>query len=160
MLTIKIKSDDGKESEVLTQQQLDIITTLLQEKIPKKKLNQTAIARLAAAGIPAIFTDNGNDISHKFNNALKPLVIKKPVKQSLKQKQALCDKWNVKYPIGTPVQFTLDSDDKVTYTTTSSLAEVLGGHTAVIWLDGVKGCYELDKVSPLIPVKTKKTLKK
>lgn len=32
---------------------------------------------------------------------------------------------------------------------TRSPAEVLGGHSAVVWLEGTSGCYLLDRVTPL-----------
>ncbi|WP_374650281.1 hypothetical protein [Rhizorhabdus sp.] len=35
-------------------------------------------------------------------------------------------------------------------TRTRSKAEVLSGHSAVIWLDGISGCYLLDRVTPIV----------
>lgn len=28
-------------------------------------------------------------------------------------------------------------------------AEMLGGHTAVVWLEGISGCYDLSRVTPI-----------
>lgn len=62
--------------------------------------------------------------------------------------QKQCDDWNAAHPVGTPVQVTLDSGD-VRGTVTRSAAEVLSGHSSVIWLTGVRGCYLLDRVKAL-----------
>lgn len=61
--------------------------------------------------------------------------------------QKAVDDWNNAYPVGTPVRLTRDNGN-VVITRTRSEAEVLSGHTAVIWLEGVSGCYCLDKVEP------------
>lgn len=53
-----------------------------------------------------------------------------------------------KHPIGTPVLVTKD-DGTTIETKTRSPAEVLAGHTAVIWLEGISGCYLLSRVKPL-----------
>lgn len=63
--------------------------------------------------------------------------------RSLSQKD--CDAWNAKYPVGTAVKVSLDTGE-VWDTRTRSPAEMLSGHTAVIWLDGISGCYLLDCV--------------
>lgn len=60
--------------------------------------------------------------------------------------QAQCDAFNEAHPIGTRVTVKLDSDE-LRETTTRSQAEVLSGHSAVIWLEGVRGCYLLDRVT-------------
>ena len=57
--------------------------------------------------------------------------------------------WNLKYPVGTPVHVRMDSGEK-RETKTRSKAEILSGHTAVIWLEGITGCYCLDRVKPLV----------
>lgn len=68
------------------------------------------------------------------------------------QLQAQCDGWNNHHPIGTAV--TLRSDDgSDVATATRSAAWVLSGHTAVIMVDGVTGCYLLDRLTPT-PVQT------
>lgn len=67
---------------------------------------------------------------------------------SLKALQAKVDKWNAKHAPGTKVKVLLDSG-KTVNTKTRSKAEMLGGHTPVVWLDCISGCYCLDRVSPL-----------
>jgi len=47
--------------------------------------------------------------------------------------------------VGTPVILTKDSGEEVVAITRSE-AQVLSGHSAVIWLVGVTGCYLLDRV--------------
>lgn len=63
--------------------------------------------------------------------------------------QGQCDAFNARYPVGQRVSVRRDSGEGVT-TTTRSAAQVLSGHTAVIWLDGITGCYLLDRVTPLV----------
>lgn len=59
--------------------------------------------------------------------------------------QAQCDAWNAAHPVGTIVVLTRDDDVKIR-TETVSDAQVLSGHSAVIWMRGVRGCYLLDRV--------------
>ena len=67
--------------------------------------------------------------------------------QSAGQLDAQVRVWNENFPIGTAVIFRRDSGETVE-TVTRSKAEVLGGHSAVVWLEGVSGCYLLDRVLP------------
>ena len=62
--------------------------------------------------------------------------------------QKICDSFNAKYPVGTDVSVRRDAGT-ATITKTRSKAEVLSGHSAVIWLDGISGCYLLSRVSPI-----------
>lgn len=59
--------------------------------------------------------------------------------------QAECDAWNAKHAVGTVVDVTKDLGN-VVRTKTRSEAQVLSGHTPVIWLDGISGCYLLERV--------------
>lgn len=59
--------------------------------------------------------------------------------------QAQCDAWNAVNPVGCSVILTKDNGEDFP-TTTRSLAEVLSGHSAVIWVNGIRGCYLLDRV--------------
>jgi hypothetical protein len=61
-----------------------------------------------------------------------------------------CDRWNAHHPVGTQVDVRLDNG-LTARTTTKSRAEMLSGHTAVIWLDGISGCYMLDRVRSTPP---------
>lgn len=70
-------------------------------------------------------------------------------RKSLAQLTQQVNEWNAMYPVGTPVKVLRDSGEWV-YTKTRSEAQVLSGHTAVIWLDGITGCYLLDRVVALL----------
>lgn len=59
-----------------------------------------------------------------------------------------CADFNARVPVGGKVRVAIDFQDPIE-TTTRSAAEVLSGHTAVVWLDGVRGCYALSHVTPL-----------
>ncbi|MFE9855528.1 hypothetical protein [Streptomyces sp. NPDC005780] len=63
-------------------------------------------------------------------------------------------RWNGLHPIGTPVTAYPgcrpedDSEDERLTTRTRSKAEVLGGHTAVVWVEGHGACIALTHVDP------------
>lgn len=63
--------------------------------------------------------------------------------------QALCDAFNETNPIGSDVHVKLDNKDEPFLTKTRSKAQILSGHSAVVWLDDVTGCYLLDRVTPV-----------
>ena len=62
--------------------------------------------------------------------------------------------WNERYPIGTPVvaypgaRPADDPNDERLVTRTRSRAEVLGGHTDVVWVEGHSACIALTHVDP------------
>lgn len=60
--------------------------------------------------------------------------------------QVACDRFNAANPVGSVVSVQLDGCDELFKTVTRSAAQVLSGHSAVIWLEGVSGCYLLDRV--------------
>lgn len=62
------------------------------------------------------------------------------------QKQV--DAFNAQHQVGQTVRVLKDAGESIV-TTTRSEAKVLSGHSAVIWLDGVSGCYLLDHVTPI-----------
>lgn len=64
--------------------------------------------------------------------------------------QATCDKFNAANPVGTEVLLKKDGHDELFPTKTRSTAQVLSGHSAVIWLENVSGCYLLDRVTPAL----------
>jgi hypothetical protein len=68
--------------------------------------------------------------------------------QATAKLQAACDKFNAAHQVGAAVSVELDGG-KVRETVTVSEAQVLSGHTAVIWLDGIRGCYDLERVTAL-----------
>lgn len=57
----------------------------------------------------------------------------------------MVNEFNRKYKIGTAVDVTRDNGE-VLRTKTASEAQMIGGHTAVIWVDGITGCYSLNRV--------------
>jgi hypothetical protein len=57
----------------------------------------------------------------------------------------LVEAWNFQYPVGTAVIVTKDLGEQVR-TKTRSAAQQLPSGTPVIWLDGIAGCYRLDRV--------------
>lgn len=70
-------------------------------------------------------------------------------KPDIKKLQAACDKFNAVHQVGAAVTVLLD-DGEVRETVTTSEAQVLSGHSAVIWLKGIRGCYELARVTPAV----------
>jgi hypothetical protein len=68
--------------------------------------------------------------------------------QATAKLQAACDKFNAAHQVGAAVSVELDGGE-VRETITVSEAQVLSGHTAVIWLDGISGCYDLERVTSL-----------
>ena len=68
--------------------------------------------------------------------------------QATAKLQAVCDKFNAAHQVGAAISVELDSGE-VRETVTSSEAQVLSGHSAVIWLAGISGCYDLDRVTAL-----------
>ncbi len=56
--------------------------------------------------------------------------------------------WNAAHSIGTIVRVILD-DESTLDTVTVSVADVLGGHTPVIWVSGIRGAYLLSRVTPI-----------
>ena len=69
-----------------------------------------------------------------------------PKRKTLKQLQAECDKFNAVNAVGADVFVKLDGVDEPFKTKTKSTAQIMGGHTAVIWLENVSGAYKLDRV--------------
>ncbi len=67
---------------------------------------------------------------------------------SAAQLQAACDKFNAANQVGAAVTVQLDGGE-IRETVTASEAQVLSGHSAVIWLKGISGCYLLDRVTPV-----------
>jgi hypothetical protein len=68
-----------------------------------------------------------------------------PKKKSLETLQQEVHAFNLKYPVGSKLKLTLDFGE-VTDVVVRNEASILGGHSAVTWLEGIAGCYSLDKV--------------
>jgi hypothetical protein len=59
----------------------------------------------------------------------------------------LVDRWNAANPVGTPVRYwtsVREGDGKRSTTITD--AQLLSGHTAVVWVEGEPGCVCLSHV--------------
>lgn len=61
--------------------------------------------------------------------------------------QAEADAWNARHRVGAEVELQHDNGSKVR-TRTRSEAQVLSGHSVVVWLEGISGCYLLERVRP------------
>lgn len=74
--------------------------------------------------------------------------MKKSNPPSLEVRKHMVENWNLRHPPGTAVRVRKDNDETVD-TVTKSKAELLGGHTPVVWLEGISGCYALDRCTPI-----------
>jgi len=59
--------------------------------------------------------------------------------------QSKVDAFNKRHPVGSAVTVVKDLGERVE-TTVRHSAEILSGHTAVVWLHGFSGCYLLERV--------------
>lgn len=53
--------------------------------------------------------------------------------------------FNIEHPVGSPVTVRMDGGG-ILDATVKAPAQVLGGHTPVVWLNGISGCYALSRV--------------
>jgi len=67
---------------------------------------------------------------------------------SLKEQKNSIEVWNRHVSVGQYVHVRRDSGE-VEQRKTTSEAQLLGGHTAVVWLDGIAGAYALDRCTPI-----------
>ena len=64
-----------------------------------------------------------------------------------------CDRWNEQYPVGTLVEYhPIIDEPEHRLRKTRSTAQVLSGHTAVVWLEGESGCVCLEACVPVAAV--------
>lgn len=68
--------------------------------------------------------------------------------------QQQCDRFNAEYEIGQWVTVRKDNGEGL-ITRTRSRAEVLSGHSAVIWVEALSGCYLLDRIIPMTGIQGK-----
>lgn len=68
---------------------------------------------------------------------------------SAKTLQRQVDEFNSLYPVGQRVSVRRDAGEGI-LTVTTAKAEVMGGHSAVIWLKDISGCYLLSRVTPIV----------
>ena len=86
--------------------------------------------------------DRGADRAHLFSGLQATSIA------AVLDDERAAREWNAAHPVGTPVTVRLDGGE-VRETVTRSSAAMQGGHTAVIWLEGVRGSYALSRVTPL-----------
>lgn len=67
---------------------------------------------------------------------------------TIRSERSRVDDWNRNHPIGTRVCYWRGVRDSGPGREgkTESMAELLGGHTAVVWISGVAGCIALSHV--------------
>ncbi|MEU6712974.1 hypothetical protein ABZ897_15950 [Nonomuraea sp. NPDC046802] len=66
----------------------------------------------------------------------------------------LVEAWNARYQVGQPVRYWTGFRDgpladEPKFSRTRTLAQLLGGHTAVVWMDGEGSCVGLSHVDPI-----------
>ena len=73
------------------------------------------------------------------------------MRATAKKLQQIVDAFNRDYPVGTDVM--LRKDSGFVLTVVEAPAVILGGHSAVGWFRGVRGCYSIehDRVSRFNP---------
>lgn len=80
-----------------------------------------------------------------------------PRPRSPEEEQKLVDEWNRRHPVGTSVRrykyINPNREAEPVLTKTTSAAWVLGGHTAVVMVEGKAGCVALASVIPEEPFK-------
>lgn len=74
-------------------------------------------------------------------------------KQERREKKAQeeCDAFNAKYAVGTEVRYwpmAREGEGRGPVKTRTT-AQVLSGHTAVVWLEGVSGCMAISHIQPV-----------
>ena len=71
--------------------------------------------------------------------------------KTLRDLETQCDLWNAAHPVGTEVIYhpVIGEDRNTRQTRTTTLASILSGHTAILFVEGVRGCVALDAVEPV-----------
>jgi len=67
------------------------------------------------------------------------------MQDSLEVMLSKVDAFNKRNPVGTSVTVVKDLGEQIE-TKVKWPAEVLSGHTPVVWVEGISGCYLLDRV--------------
>ena len=70
------------------------------------------------------------------------------------REQKIVDEFNARFPVGTRVMLKRDRCQvpAEVLTTVRSPGEVLSGHTAVAWFEGISGCYAIEgRVREAVP---------
>jgi hypothetical protein len=63
--------------------------------------------------------------------------------------QAQCDAWNAAVKVGDEVEYRSYPEAEPRLFRTRTAAEVLSGHTTVVWLAGKAGCVWIDACKPI-----------
>lgn len=72
------------------------------------------------------------------------------ISRSTMSGKALVRKWNKSFPIGTKVRYWTGVREGIgNISTTRTEAQFLGGHTPIVWIEGVSGCVALSHVEPI-----------
>lgn len=71
---------------------------------------------------------------------------------NLAKQQKLADAWNAMVEVGDTVEYVDHPGAPVETFATATSAEVLSGHTAVVWLVGKRGCVSVDHCRPVAGV--------
>lgn len=74
----------------------------------------------------------------------------RPARPDRAQAEQAVRDWNYLHRVGVAVRVHRDNG-AVLETRTRSDAQLLGGHTAVVWVEGIAGAYALDRVEPVEP---------
>jgi hypothetical protein len=72
----------------------------------------------------------------------------KPKIMSPKKQQGMIDRWNATVPIGTPCEVRMD-DGAIKTLPTRSTAWLMGGHSAMVMLEGISGGFQLQRCKAL-----------
>lgn len=79
----------------------------------------------------------------------------RPKQRTPAQLQAICEAWNEDVPVGAEVKYHhVIGEEAHTLHKTKTKAQVLSGHTPVVWLEGVPGCVALEACEPMEAVPT------
>lgn len=61
-------------------------------------------------------------------------------------KEQQVEAWNIEHPVGSNVTVMRDNGDAL-QTKVTHEAVLLGGHSPVAWVDGISGCYSIDRIT-------------
>lgn len=69
-----------------------------------------------------------------------------------REEVAAVERWNLLYPVGTEVDVHMSGGPvTIRRTYTRSAAQILGGHNACVYLEGISAAHSLKRVSPVVP---------
>lgn len=65
---------------------------------------------------------------------------------SLRELEAQRERFNKQIAVGDVVVVKMDGTDELRVTRTRTPAQILGGHSTVVWLTDIVGCYFVERV--------------